>query len=311
MKYSIKKAAGFTLIELMITVLLSLMITFAISKILITSNQSASTSDGLSQAQETGRFVMSFLAGHIRKAGLDSIVDLSSPIIPPEIISLPFIDCDTYPSLKNYGGGAGDDACSNHTTGGAKAAEGATGSTPATAATFNGGDHLAVSWVSDKDSNRDCTGAGGYAKDDTILNVFWVQPPTLVDPTDSNSVGTSGSLWCQGFTFNNSTIATVNGNSSQSIANGIDAMHILYGEATGDLAGEDGVRNVTRYVTANNVNQWDHVYAVRVAILSSAPAGSGDSEESIYQLLDSELYTINDNITRQVFSATFVIRNYK
>jgi type IV pilus assembly protein PilW len=291
MKYSIKKMSGFTLVELMITVLLSLMITFGISKILITSNQSASASDGLSQAQETGRFVMSFLASHIREAGLDQTTGIDP------ITTVPFIDCDTYPALENYGGGSGDDACSNHTTGGA------------TAAVFNGGDHLAVAAVADQNTILDCTGVGGYAEGDVILNVFWVQPPTLVDPANPLSVGTPGSLWCQGFTFNNSTINALN--AAQSIANGIDAMHILYGEALTNLSGDDELRNVTQYVTADDVTRWDRVYSVRIAILSSAVAGSGDNDISQYQLLDSDLYTINDNITRQIFSTTFVIKNYK
>jgi len=65
--------SGFTLIELMITLVLSLLVSYGIAQILINSNRSSVTSDGLSQAQETGRFVMDFLAEHIRSAGLDAV----------------------------------------------------------------------------------------------------------------------------------------------------------------------------------------------------------------------------------------------
>jgi type IV pilus assembly protein PilW len=302
MKYSVKKTAGFTLVEVMITVLLSLVMTFAISKVLITSNQSASTSDGLSQAQETGRFVMSYLASQVREAGLDNI-DLIDPL--PETV--PFIDCNSYSALNNNSiTGSNGISCSNQTT---------AGFTGSVGATFNGGDNLAVAWVPDIEPAsdiRDCSGAGGYSEDDIVLNVFWVQPPTLSSPataTTSAVVGTPGSLWCQGHAFDGSSITRSNG--AASIANGIDAMHVLYGEASAALPASSSNRNITKYVNASNVLNWSRVYAVRIAILSSAITGSGDADSSVYQLLDSDTYTINDNISRQVFSTTFVIENYK
>lgn len=302
MKYSIKKIAGFTLIEVMITVLLSLVMTFAISKVLITSNQSASNSDGLSQAQETGRFVMSYLASQIREAGLDNL-DINNPL--PQ--TTPFIDCATYTSLNNNSiAGSNGISCSNQTV---------TGFTGTIGSAFNGGDNLAVAWVPDiapASDIRDCAGAGGYTANDIILNVFWVQPPTLSSPATATTPAvpsTPGSLWCQGHAFNGSTITR--SNSAASIANGIDAMHVLYGEALDPLPPSPGNRNITKYVSASNVINWNRVYAVRVAVLSSAITGSGNADSSVYQLLDSATYTINDNISRQVFSTTFAIENYK
>lgn len=280
MKFTTRKSSGFTLIEVTITVLLSLLLTFGIFKLLITSNQSASSSDGLSQAQETGRFVMSFLASHIRRAGLDYVDNKGSD----KVETLPFINCKTA-SLTN------NKACSSQTS------EGYSGS-----GTFNGGDRLAIAIVpSNPSTYRDCTGVGGYAEKDIVLNVFWVVPPT---PTDPNSIG---SLWCQGHTFNGTDITA--SNKAQSIANGIDAMHVLYGEAESTL-GDNSLKNVTSYVNASNVSNWDRVYAVRLALLSRAITGSGNTRAMEYQLLDSAKYAINDNVTRQVFSSTYVIRNY-
>jgi len=71
------KQQGFTLVELMITLVLALLISYGIAQVLISSNRSSVTSDGLSQAQETGRFAQSYLAEYIRKAGQDSIQDAS------------------------------------------------------------------------------------------------------------------------------------------------------------------------------------------------------------------------------------------
>lgn len=298
MKYSMKKTAGFTLIEVMITVLLSLVMTFAISKVLITSNQSASASDGLSQAQETGRFVMSYLASQIREAGLGNL-DIKDPF--PQTV--PFIDCKTYTGLKDSKQG-NNISCSNQTTAGY-----------APGGSFNGGDNIAVAWVPDivpASDIRDCTGAGGYTANDIVLNVFWVQPPTLsslATATTPAVAGAPGSLWCQGHAFSGSAITR--SNQAQSIANGVDAMHVLYGEASDALPALSGNRNITKYVSASNVLNWNRVYAIRVAVLSSAITGSGNADSSVYQLLDSATYTINDNISRQVFSTTFAIRNYK
>ena len=70
---NLKTQSAFTLIELMITLVLSLLISYGIAQVLISSNRSSVTSDGLSQAQETGRFVMDYLAEHIRSAGLNAI----------------------------------------------------------------------------------------------------------------------------------------------------------------------------------------------------------------------------------------------
>jgi type IV pilus assembly protein PilW len=74
--YTLSKA--FTLVELMVTLVLSLMITYAIAQVLISSNRTSVASDGMSQSQETGRFVMSYLASHIRGAGLNSTSNKSN-----------------------------------------------------------------------------------------------------------------------------------------------------------------------------------------------------------------------------------------
>ena len=66
---------GFTLVELMITLVLSLLITYGIAQVLISSNQNSTSSDGVSQAQEPARFVMSFVGRQIRATGINSMSD--------------------------------------------------------------------------------------------------------------------------------------------------------------------------------------------------------------------------------------------
>lgn len=290
---NISQTRGFSLVELMITVALGLTITYAIAQVLISSNRTSITSDGISQSQETGRFVMSFLANEIRRAGLDVTSNTNTD---------PFISCNKYPALKDFNS-TGNHQCTF---------DSASGGNP----TVNAGDRLAIALVpaSDIDSGlsdpsiRDCTGAGGYNSGDIILNVFWVAP----DATSGMNT-----LFCQGHKFNGGVIAPTPANSRQAIVNGVDAMHVLYGEAINPLP-DDGSRNVGRYTHAGAPDaggvasdNWDQVYAVKVAILTRS---LNDVTNAVatrrYVLLDAAPYIITDAINRQVFTTTFAINNF-
>lgn len=302
-----KKIHGFTLIELMITLVLSLIITYAIAQILMSSNRSSVTSDGMSQSQETGRFVMSYLANNIRQAGLDSIPDrkISTPV---------FIDCATFPSLAA-------DQCIGESN---------TDNTPTVADTEltiyaegSHGDRLAIAWVPPVPLDaagepapalfatdvRDCTGRNGYAVGDTILNVFWVQSdPNNPNPPDPDNPPSMNNLVCQAYTFNDGIATDQSG--VNAIANGVESMHILYGESLNPLP-SDKDRNVNQYVAGNSVTDWSRVYAVRIAILTrSLISTTAESTTRNYVLLDAQPYVMNDAVNRQVFTTTFVINNY-
>lgn len=305
------KAHGFSLIELMITLVLSLTITYAIAQVLISSNRTSVTSDGVSQSQETGRFVMSFLARYIRQAGLDSLTN--------NAINTPaFIDCTNFPALVAVQGCIIESNTNN------------TATVADTELTINDagmhGDRLAISWVppvpldaaGEPDPTlfatnvRDCTGRNGYANGDTILNVFWVQPDAnnpvpLPNPPDPNNPAINN-LVCQAFKFNGGVASDASGVTA--IANGVEAMHVLYGEATAPLP-VSNERNVNRYVTATDVADWSRVYAVRIAVLTrSLIATTNITMTRNFVLLDSQPYVMTDAVSRQVFSSTFAINNY-
>ncbi|GMR20778.1 MAG: hypothetical protein BMS9Abin36_1375 [Gammaproteobacteria bacterium] len=77
---------GFTIIELMISLMLGLLIMAGISQIFITSKTSYSHEDASARAQEGGRFSMEFIASDIRMAGylgcnssLDSATNNATP----------------------------------------------------------------------------------------------------------------------------------------------------------------------------------------------------------------------------------------
>lgn len=274
-----KIQTGFTLVELMITLVLSLLITYSIAQVLISSNQSSVTSDGYSQSGETGRFVMTYLANNIREAGLDSITDENATT--PAII-----DCTTFPAFAAQG------ACSTDSSTG--------GNETNIDDDSRAGDRLSIAWIPPAGQELDCTGTGfgGFAAGDIIINSFWVQ-------NDLTAGGNS--LYCQGFHFDGTNIVE---NNEQAIANGVEAMHILYGEATNPLP-TTGERNVSRYVPAGTVANWNQVYAIKVAILTRSITDVTNAQSTQpFTLLDSQPYSFNDAVNRQVFSTTFVISNF-
>ncbi len=296
---------GFTLVELMITLVLSLMITYAIAQVLISSNRTSVTSDGMSQSQETGRFVMSYLAKQIRHAGLDHIDDQS-------VKTGAFISCKDFPDL------ADDNACMAENAGGETEL---TIVTPADPDRIHG-DRLAIAWIPPADSLADCTGNTGYwetgkdptidpmipyADKDTIINTFWVK----YDLTSQMN-----SLFCQGFLLDGSDV--LGASTAQAIANGVEAMQLLYGEASADLP-LSGNRNISHYVpapadpnapTATDVSNWDRVYAVKVSIMTRSITDVTNSNAlRSYVLANAAPYTMTDAVSRQVFTTTFALSN--
>ena len=288
---------GFTLVELMITLVLSLLITYGIAQVLISSNQNSTSSDGVSQAQETARFVMSFVGRQIRATGINSMSDR-------ELTSRTAMGCDVVDLNAN-------NACSFNNNAGATEANITVG--PGVLS----GDRLALSWIPPSvdltyppftpgdpspvflSITTDCSGATllGFAPNTTTINTFWVS----LDPlTQTNS------LFCQGRLFDNATQTIIPpAGAAQVIANGVEAIHFLYGEAT-NAASDD----VTRYVNANEVNDWNRVFAIKVSVMTRS---LGDITNSVstkqYVMLDSDIYTFTDAINRQVFSSTFFISN--
>jgi type IV pilus assembly protein PilW len=297
-KYHLNK--GFTIIELMITLLLSLMITYAIAQVLISSNRTSVTSDGMSQSQETGRFVMSYLDNYIREGGLDSIDNKN-------LSTGAFISCSDFPDLiDNFAciteSGGGEDQVSIRNNG-------------------IHGDRLAIARAAPADNLVDCTGSTGhrpigagsttpltpYSEDDYIINIFWVE----FDNTTNLS-----SLMCQGFLLDGTDVT--GSSTQQAIANGVEAMQLLYGEANGPLPVTKN-SNVSRYVpaannptapTANDVQNWDQVYAVKVSIMTRSLTETTNSDSlRRYVLGNAAPYNMTDEVSRQVFTTTFVINN--
>ena len=312
MKIKSNLSKGFTLVELMITLVLSLMITYAIAQVLISSNRTSVTSDGMSQSQETGRFVMSYLAQQVRQAGTPSITNLSAT-------TSAFMNCTDFPDLDNDVNDREDNVCITEGFG-----AGAGGETQANIETvgITHGDRLSIAWIPPADSLADCSGSTGhrpinaattipltdYVADDIILNTFWVE---FDDTSGMNS------LMCQGFLFDGTNV--IGSSPAQAIANGVEAMQILYGQGT-TVRNSGNDRNVNHYVPAavnptaiveaREVRDWSQVYAVKISIMTRSITEVTNSDTlRTYVLADAAPYLMTDAVSRQVFTTTFTINN--
>lgn len=100
-----KKNYGFTLIELMISLLISTLLIGAVFSIFISTNKAMWLTDALSHNQESGRFTLDYLSRHIRFAGFNQGTGQS-----PQAVLLP--DCGKIFCSKNNATGSDELAIS-------------------------------------------------------------------------------------------------------------------------------------------------------------------------------------------------------
>jgi len=275
----LKRQAGLTLIELMIAGLLSVIVAYFVGNIVVTSNRSASTNSGSSEAQESARFISSWLQEEIRRAGYSPLTEGAGPA--------PFADLCADPALMPPAVGAG---CSYDSSQGGPV-----------------DDRLAIQWTHDISSTvaRDqvtCSGAAlGVPDQTTIIDVYWIQAGN-----DNN--GYDNELRC--VSYNGDTGIAI-GN-AQSIATGIVGLQVLYGVSDGPsaVAGLESMKNVTRYVNAQGVADWSNVLSMKLGVLTrSFNSTAINSERRSYILFDGAPYTFEDQISRYPLTITVDLPN--
>lgn len=278
----LNKQNGMTLVELIVAAALGLIIVAFITNIMLSSSRTALQSEGLSQAQENGRFILSWLQGNVRSAGL------------------PYPNSETQERIAPFA-----DKCSGSVMPPADNAD----------CSFNSdssdvSDRLAVrrTFINDAAlgndaSKRDCSGAditvAGITDGDIITDLYWVQ----TDASDSSGYGNE--LVC--VTYYNS----VKVSDAQVIANGIDGMQVLYGVRASD--DNQHRSNVNRFVSltdlGNNID-WSTIGAVRIAILTrSFTEQAHEKRKRSYILLDAAPVDFDDSVARHIQSTTIFLPN--
>lgn len=269
---------GITLVELMVAGVLALIISYFAMSIMMTSSETASRSNGQAQAQEAGRFILSWLHTESRRAGYNSDITVNS--VQP--FATPCVAPVVMPPA------AGGNCSFNSDT--------------------SDSDRLAIQRTFSTTSGNlrdtvDCTGvdlsALGLTTDSTILtDVYWVE---------RNTGGSDGDAYddvLRCVTYSNDTNTVVA--PAQTIASGVEGLQILYAEGASDTD-----RTIRRYVRASDLTDIRNVTAVRISVLTRSWADNANgSEQRSYVLLDAAPYTFSDGVARQIMTTTVALTNF-
>lgn len=245
--------AGFSVVELMISITLGLFIILIIAQAYLSSIQAQNSQTNLARLNENARFAFDILSKSVYRAGFRNTVT----VLPATYngTSRPEEFCSSTGNRQLFGinNPGSIDPTSSSLSG-------------STATIVNNGDALRVSYYGEDNSNgtsadtstRDCKGypvrRGQLISD------------TLFIAADSSN-GNAPTLFCHN--------QNPDGNSqSVPLVPDIEAMQFLYGEDT------DNDGTINRYVTASTVSNWDQVRSVKVGLVVRSSSESASSASS-------------------------------
>ncbi|MFT0211622.1 PilW family protein [Pseudomonas sp. F1_0610] len=143
----------------------------------------------------------------------------------------------------------------------------------------------------------DCAGKVVSDNQGVIINVYTV----VETPTETNP--TAKSLACKSKEYDGKETITST-YADGILVEGVDTLQIQYG-----LADKINSESVTRYVSANDVDNWNIVRSVRVAVIVNSSLNSTQASEKVFYLFDNAPFKYNDKQLRQVFTTTVQIKN--
>ncbi len=316
--------SGFSLIEIMIAITLSLLLIAGVLQIFLSTRATFRMQDGLSRVQESGRFAVEMMSRDIRMAGYAGCGKL-------ENIKLNVIadDAPAFAGLQDALIGI----------------DSATGWAAAPANWINTTDAITVQRASEGDirltgnlaadnANIQMNGNRYGFEADDLLFITDCQSADLFRATNvSNSGGTVTIAHAENRNSSNrlsklyqedatvmaflsqtyfvgtnpagepALFVVINGAAPQELVDGIQDMQITYGVDTNDD------RMVDAYQEAGAVADWTQVMSARVAVLAqSAENVQADTVNLTYDVAGTNV-TIDDSRMRQAFSETIAVRN--
>ena len=274
----LKGQRGLTLIELMIAMLLSLIVVFAVSNILITSNRTATLAESVAQSQETGRYVISYLNRFIMRAGFS----------PNGEALTPFEVACVDPNNP-------DNTCSLNSDEGT-------------------GDRISIVRILDEDG-LSCAGTDvGLVPELEVVDVFWIAIDddgnrnlmclTYDRATQIAAFATDGAqMQAQPIAQGVISMHVLYGMANDPTTVTIGGRNVSrYVNATQVDADGDGI---------SQESDWLQIYALKLVLLTeSFEQIAGESRESRYILADATPYQFNDRFSRQIFSTTIARANF-
>lgn len=346
---SARSQRGLSLVEIMVALVLSLILTAGVIQLFVGSKQTYRFHEGLSRIQENGRFALDLLAKDIRSAGYFGCLSAATGIDNTLNSATQF--------LWNYGQAIyGFESTGANTWNPALDANIASPLSGSDAITVRGGAESApINVVSHGGgtANLSVPAGNGIQVGDILaaancqsLSVFQVtavnddptctsncvsvvQHATGTTPTPGNAranladnyagnelirAGTGGftkTYYLRTGAGGVSALWRMVGPNASEVVEGVERMQILYGVCTGQGAARR-VDPTVGYVTANNVADWGAVCSVRVNLLLVSLEDnltSSTAQAVVFPADTGNTITVNDRRLRQAFSTTVGIRN--
>lgn len=267
-----KPQAGLSIVELLVALLISLLLMTGVVQVFMASRQTYATNEAASRLQENGRFALEFIAQSARHAGYVEAANSTVDPLPRPIAAPADDDCKTAKICSSQG--TEDDP--------------------------DGPDSVAFTFQPrfQDGARRDCLGKkDGIGNTDLIINHFYIIPANPAENREHPALG------CASRNISTNTDISQKSPNANALIEGIDALQVQYG------IGNTG--NVSRYVSADRVDNWNNVLAVRIAVLANSmtPVDPPPPADRQYVLLDAPPLAFNDGKARQIFTTTVKLRN--
>ncbi|MDN5850751.1 MAG: PilW family protein [Nitrococcus sp.] len=325
-----KYTSGFSLVEIMVALTLSLLLLGAVLQVFMSAKASYRMNEGLARLQETGRFAANILAGDIRMAGYQGCMTLDK-IEPNVIVEDPPNDLNLYDSAHILLGE--NDLAATNTLG---AVTGSDSLTIRGASAVNA--HLTGNMDSDNANIQIDGNPAGFEADDILMitdcadadifratNVSNPDGKITIAHASGNTVNRLSKAYqsdAQVMAFESTTYYVADSNRDNEAGDpiyslyvqqlgdtvelvaGVENMQVLYGVDT------DADGSVDNYANAGAVADFTNVLSVRVALLvSSVAPATTQADTATYTLLDETVDPANGRYLRNVFTFTATARN--
>lgn len=267
---------GFSLVELMISLVLGLVLLTGVVQVFVGTRATNSLNQAIAEVQEYGRYITLRLQDELREVGrydlntanLDNSVDLV--LESSFVLRQPVAIANDYPAMSTLG---------------------------SVNATGTASDQLVVNLLAE----QDCTGnryGNAASQQMHIVNHYYVDSGQL------KCIGYSG-RYLRGLTGNTSPSSEV------VLMEGVESMQIEYG-LSADVTNNDG--RVVTYIDANGLNNSrlanQQVVAIRLALLiKSASINIQTVANEKVRLLSEAPLTLDKQHYYQVFNVSVALRN--
>ena len=271
-----KQQSGFSLIELMISLVLGLIILSGVIQVFVSTRATNSLNQAIAEVQEYGRYITLRLQDELREVGrydlnTTDIEDSTDLVLESSfVLRQPVAIANDYPAMATLG---------------------------STEAAGSASDGLVVNLLAE----QDCTGNpfGTNATEHLhIVNHYFVENGQL------KCIGYNG-RYLRGFSGNPTPSAEV------VLLDGVDNMQVEYG-LSADVTDNDG--RVVTYVDASELGNArlanQQVVAIRLALLlKSAPINLQNIANEKVRLLSEAPVTLDQQHYYQVFTVSVALRN--